>query len=105
MSDFTESYTGQDATLEILIMLGVAFLIGVLFRYAIGRVRLGKLKERIHHLQRSESDLRRINEGLSRKLEYLKGLENEKPSQAPPLRKVAWTEEEMVRDEAERSTG
>ncbi len=82
MDKLTESYTGQDATLEILIMLGVSFLIGVLFRYAIGRVKLRKLNEKIHHLQRSEADLHRINEGLSRKLDYFTELEKGKPNAA-----------------------
>jgi hypothetical protein len=73
----TTTYAGEDATFEILIMLSVAFLLGFIFRYSLGQVRLAKMKSEIHKLKRSESDMRRIKESLSHKLAFFQDSKRE----------------------------
>jgi hypothetical protein len=73
----TTTYAGEDASLEILIMLSVAFFLGFIFRYSIGQVRMAKMNSEIDKLKRSEYDMIRIKEALSHKLAYFQDLKKE----------------------------
>ncbi|NND93907.1 MAG: hypothetical protein HKN45_03525 [Flavobacteriales bacterium] len=55
----TTSYTGADATIEILVMLSVAFLLGMLFRFILARKKFLSLMARNHSL---EGDLRLLEQ-------------------------------------------
>jgi predicted flap endonuclease-1-like 5' DNA nuclease len=54
-NDVTKNYELQDATFEILIMLAGAFLLGVLFCWAMGKLR-GNKQNRKHPYQRKTVD-------------------------------------------------
>lgn len=57
-SDITGSYDGSDATWEILLMLLVAFILGYLVRFFVGKSKYGKYETQIAGL---ESNLNTAN--------------------------------------------
>ncbi|NNC83641.1 MAG: hypothetical protein HKN79_08690 [Flavobacteriales bacterium] len=65
------TYTGQDATLEIVIMLSVAFALGFLCRYFIGRSQQHQLLDELEKSETVQSELRRSALRLDRKLRFV----------------------------------
>ncbi len=73
----TSSYSGEDATLEILIIISVSFAFGFLFRWVIGKVLLSRLNNEIARIRMVESELKMAEKVLKKKLDYMEGLERE----------------------------
>lgn len=91
------SYTGADASLEIFIMLSVAFALGFLLRFILGKKRTRELEGEISRLQKVEKALREAKERAKKKLDYMKGLEREYQRELELEReRVPEVEEEIV---------
>jgi len=95
----TTTYTGSDATIEITIILLVAFILGFVFRSSMGRVSLNKLRREIHRLKRSESDLLRGKQNLSHKLDFVQNeLKELRESSVAETESMLGEEEDFIKE-------
>lgn len=90
----TSTYSGQDATYEIIIMLSVAFLLGFIFRLSLGQLKMAKLKSQIHALKRNQADLKRINDAMGHRLAYFQKEKAEQPREV--MRDDTYQAQELI---------